>query len=156
MPAPSIVGWGYIPTGQLPISERLIFTLTFRYCPVGIYAHPTFLYANTGKPVERMDFPGSVSACSFRSFFRDKCGLKFFVHRKDLFFQVLRVSGGERKNAPNLDDWEHFHAFLGRITSSEPLQQQQPRKRSYRPWGCCRRQKPAGSKLPWRDSALKS
>ena len=106
------------------------------HCRVGIYAHPTFLYANTGKPVERIGFPGSASIYSFRSFFRDKCGQKFFVHRKDLFFRVLRVSGGGKKKCSQSYDQEHFHAFLGRITSSEPLQQQQPRKRSYRPWGC--------------------
>ena len=62
-----------------------------------------------------------------------KCGRLFFVHRKWPVYGVLRVMKG-KKNAPNLDDWEHFHAYLGRISPSETLQQQQPRKRSYRPW----------------------
>ena len=46
--------------------------------------------------------------------------------------------------------------FRGEFLTCSFPQQQQPRKRSCRPWGCYRRQKPAGSKLPWRDLPLKS
>ena len=42
--AAHFVGRGYIRAGQYPTSERVVFTLNVRWCPVGIYAHPTIFH----------------------------------------------------------------------------------------------------------------
>ena len=45
----------------------------------------------------------------------------------------------DEKMLPISDDREHFMLFWGKNLTSEIPQQQQPRKRSYRPWGCYQR-----------------
>ena len=79
---------------------------------------------------------------------------KIFCPRKSGSHENLQVREG--KNAPNLTIRSILQLNIEEITSSGIPQQQQPRKRSYRPWGCYLRQKPTGSKLPWRDLTLKS
>ena len=46
------VGRGYIRAGQFPTSERVVFTLNVRWCPVGIYAHPTVFFHTSRKNPE--------------------------------------------------------------------------------------------------------
>ena len=78
------------------------------------------------------------SVPSFHLLCADDCGRKFLVHRK-AGFSGNSKAGRMQKNAPNLTIRSIFVLFVEEISPSGFPQQPQPRKRSYRPWGCCLR-----------------
>ena len=63
---------------------------------------------------------------------------KIFCPQKTAYYRKLKCLKGMKKCSQS-NDREHFVLNREEITSSETPQQQQPRKRSYRPWGCCLR-----------------